>query len=105
MAWMPRLELLRSDEVEQRPLVELLQQVLPDLAFPGDVYDEGDGLSAGIWRSVGEARELRPPVHRPPGRHSISPKFLRQLALRRNRRHLDRAVRDGGLNGQKKESK
>ena len=41
MAWMPRLELLRSDEVEQRPLVELLEQVRPDLAFPGDVDDEG----------------------------------------------------------------
>ena len=59
----------------------------------GDVDDEGDGLSAGIWRSVGEARELRPPVHRPPGRHSVPPKFLRQLALRRYRRHLDSAVR------------
>ena len=42
MAWMPRLELLRSDEVEQRPLVELLEQVRPDLAFPGDVDDEGN---------------------------------------------------------------
>ena len=48
MAWMPRLEFLRSDEVEQRPLVELLDQVRPDLAFPGDVDDEWDGLSAGI---------------------------------------------------------
>ena len=96
MAWMPRLELLRSDEIEQRPLVELLEQIRPDLPFPGDVDDEGDGLSAGIWRSVGEARELRPPVRRPPCRHPVSPKFLRQLALRRYRRHLDSAVRDGG---------
>ena len=105
MAGMPRLEFLRSDEVEQRPLVELLEQVRPDLAFPWDVDDEWDGLSAGIWRSVGEARELRAPVHRPPGRHSVSPKFLRKLALSRDGCHLDRAVGDGGLNGQKKESK
>lgn len=92
MAWMPRLELLRSDEVEQCPLMELIQKVLPDLAFPWDVDEKWNRLAAGIWRSIGEARELRPPVHRPPGRHSIPPKFLRQLALGRNRRHLDCAM-------------
>ena len=94
MAGMPRLELLRSDEVEQRPLVELLEQVRPDLAFPGDVDDEGNRLAPRIWRSVGEARELRTPVNRPPGGHPISPKFLRKLALGRNRRHLDCAMGD-----------
>ena len=94
MAWMPRLELLRSDEVEQRPLVELLEQIRPNFAFPWDVDDEWDPLAAGIWRSVGEARELRTPVNRPPGGHPISPKFLRKLALGRNRRHLDCAMGD-----------
>ena len=98
MAWMPRLELLRSDEVEQCPLVELIQKVRPDLAFPWDVDEKRDRLAADIWRSVGEARELRPLVRRPPCRHPVSPKLLRKLALGRNRRHLDRAVPDGVRN-------